>query len=192
MLCRRYDRVKGTCHPVRKGYPRAVREGILSIPDQYQLILTLDSDGQCDPAGYLQLLETLTQTGAQVSSGVRMTRTEQAYRIALSKALSAIVRLIFGVRLRDVTSGFKLMQLNVAKSIAEEVKYTKFNFWVEFTVRAAKSSKLAESEVNYRARRGASRVYSLRKMPLVVLNEFLGLWRTWFELRSNARGVENQ
>ncbi|MEM3046827.1 MAG: hypothetical protein QW057_07075, partial [Candidatus Bathyarchaeia archaeon] len=56
------------------------------------------------------------------------------------------------------------------------VKYSPYNFWLEFTARMAlKEYKVVEIPIGYRERLGGSRVYSVKKMPKVITSELRAL-----------------
>ena len=83
---------------------------------------------------------------------------------------------MFPVKCKDVTSVMRLMKVDLAHEIAKEVKYSPYNFWLEFTARMSSNGyRIVEIPIGYRERTGGSRVYSARNMPKVVLSEFRAL-----------------
>jgi hypothetical protein len=70
----------------------------------------------------------------------------------------------------------RLMKVELAHEIAGEVKYSPYNFWLEFTARMSLNEySIVEIPIVYRERAGGSRVYSAKKMPTVILSEFRAL-----------------
>jgi hypothetical protein len=83
---------------------------------------------------------------------------------------------MFPVKCKDVTSVMRLMKVDLAHEIAGEMKYSPYNFWLEFTARMSLNGyNVVEIPISYRDRAGGSRVYSIKKMPKVILSEFRAL-----------------
>jgi hypothetical protein len=78
------------------------------------------------------------------------------------------------------------MRRDVAQALASKVRYSKYNFWTEFTALAAVSRyKIVEVPVSYRNRQsGGSRVYGGGKLAKVVLNEFAAILGTWIRSKT--------
>jgi len=161
----------------KKGYPKAMREAFSSInPHEYEYVVAIDSDGQYDPDDFFKLWQTMQQDSPDIVMGRRATRREPPYRRLLSKGLQILESLMFPVPCKDVTSVMRLMRVEVARDIAGSVSYSKYNFWLEFTARMAlKNYKVVELPIAYRERNGNSKVYSIKKMPTVILSEFRAL-----------------
>ncbi len=168
--------------PQRLGYPGAVKNAFASIDEnQFDYILFTDSDGQYDPSDFFKLLSVMKNGNLDMVVAQRMNRAEPFYRVILSRGLHVIERtLFFNIHYRDVTSAFRLMDPKIAKQLAANVKFSKYNFWLEFTARASMMKvRTASVEVSYRQREGgATKVYHIGKIPKIVLNEFGALIKT--------------
>jgi len=162
---------------VKKGYPRAMREAFLSInPNDYEYVVAIDSDGQYEPDDFFKLWQAMQQDSPDIVMGRRMARKEPPYRRLLSRGLQVLEKTMFPVKCKDVTSVMRLMKVNLAQEIAKEVKYSPYNFWLEFTARMSLNDyKIVEIPIGYRERAGGSKVYSPKKMPKVILSEFRAL-----------------
>jgi dolichol-phosphate mannosyltransferase len=161
----------------KKGYPRAMREAFLSIdPSEYKYVAAIDSDGQYEPDDFFKLWHIMQRDSPDIAMGRRISRKEPFYRRLLSQGLQILERLMFHVQCKDVTSVMRLMRIEVAHHIAKEVCYSKYNFWLEFTARMAlKNYRVIEIPITYRERIGGSKVYSVKKMPKVIMSEFTAL-----------------
>ncbi len=161
----------------KKGYPRAMREAFLNInPAEYDFVVALDSDGQYEPDDFFKLWSIMQRDSPDIVMGRRTTRKEPPYRRMLSRGLQFLERVMFPVQCKDVTSVMRLMRVDLAQEIAKEVKYSPYNFWLEFTARMSlRGCRIVEVPISYRERMGGSRVYSVKKMPSVVLSEFQAL-----------------
>lgn len=161
----------------RKGYPNAMSDAFLSIdPGQYQYVVSIDSDGQYAPDDFFRLWQVMQSKHPDIVMGKRITRKEPAYRKFLSKGLRILERVMFPIKCNDVTSVMRLMKVHLAHEIAGEVKYSPYNFWLEFTARSAlKNCSIVEIPIGYRERAGNSKVYSLSRIPKIVFSEFSAL-----------------
>jgi len=174
----------------RKGYPLAAKDAILGVNGKTDYILFMDSDGQYDPSDFRILWHELRKNEADIVVGTRITRTETPLRVFLSTGLRILERILFRSKQRDVTSAFRLMRLGPAQRIARRVKYSKYNFWLEFTAIASlHGCRVIEVPVAYRPRIGASRVYSGSKIVKAAVQELTTILRIWrdFHLSRNRR-----
>jgi glycosyltransferase involved in cell wall biosynthesis len=184
-LSEEYPNLYVRMSPTKKGYPRAMREAFLSIsPQQYSYVVAIDSDGQYEPNDFFKVFQTMAKNNVNIVMGRRMTRKEPPYRRLLSKGLQLIERMMFPVKCKDVTSVMRLMRVQVAHSIAREVAYSPYNFWLEFTARMSLNNyNVIEIPINYRERVGGSKVYSVNKMPKIIMSEFAALRAVRHEYR---------
>jgi len=161
----------------KKGYPRAMKEAFLNInSSEYDFVVAVDSDGQYEPDDFFKLWSIMQRDSPDIVMGRRITRQEPPYRKMLSRGLQLLERVMFPVKCKDVTSVMRLMKVELAHQIVKEVKYSPYNFWLEFTARmSANGYKVTEIPISYRERLGGSKVYSVKKMPKVVLSEFKAL-----------------
>jgi dolichol-phosphate mannosyltransferase len=161
----------------RKGYPRAMRDAFLSIDEnEYEYVVAIDSDGQYEPDDFFGLWDVMQHDSPDIVMGRRIVRREPPYRKILSRGLQILERTMFPVKCKDVTCVMRLMRVDLAHEIAKEVKYSTYNFWLEFTARMSFNGyRIVEIPIGYRERAGKSKVYSLMKMPKVVLSEFRAL-----------------
>lgn len=176
-LAKEFPRLHVRMAAEKKGYPRAMREAFLSIsPADYEFVVAIDSDGQYEPNDFFRLWRIMQYHAPDVVMGRRVVRREPLYRRFLSKGLQLLERMMFPLKCRDVTSVMRLMRVALAQDVAKEIRYSPYNFWLEFTARMSlKRYSVIEVPIAYRARAGGSKVYSLRKMPKVVLSEFRAL-----------------
>jgi len=176
--------------PKRKGYPLAAKEAILAVDGNADYILFMDSDGQYNPSDFEYLWRELKKGEVDMVVGTRMNRAETPLRVFLSTGLRILEKIMFRAKQRDVTSAFRLMRLGPAQNIARGVKYSKYNFWLEFTAIATlRGYRVLEVPVAYRSRAGASRVYAGSKILKAAVQELTAIVRIWrdFRLRGNRR-----
>jgi glycosyltransferase involved in cell wall biosynthesis len=181
--------------PRRKGYPLAAKDAILGVDGKTDYILFMDSDGQYNPSDFEVLWRELKKGEVDMVVGRRMNRAETSLRVFLSTGLRILERIMFRAEQRDVTSAFRLMRVGPAQNIARRVKYSKYNFWLEFTALATlRGYRMLEVPVAYRSRAGTSRVYAGSKILKAAIQELTSLLRIWcdFRLRGNRRETDWQ
>jgi glycosyltransferase involved in cell wall biosynthesis len=154
-----------------------MREALLKIsPTRYDYVVAVDSDGQYEPDDFFKLWNIMQRDAPDIVMGRRMTRREPLYRKILSRGLQFLERVMFPVKCKDVTSVMRLMKVDLAHEIAGDMKYSPYNFWLEFTARMSLNGyRIIEIPISYRDRAGGSRVYSVKNMPKVIMSEFLAL-----------------
>lgn len=187
-LAAKYPWVKVHTSPQRKGYPTAVRDALNAIDeDRFDYVVFVDSDGQYYPEDFFRLWDAMKKGEPDIVMAQRRNRSEPLYRVVLSSGLRLLERLLFDPPCNDVTSAFRIMKVHVAKSVAAKVRYSKYNFWLEFTARAAMLGyTFSEVPVSYRSREGGeSNVYSFRKMPRVIASELGAILRTWWSYKKS-------
>jgi glycosyltransferase involved in cell wall biosynthesis len=177
--------------PRRKGYPRAAKDAILGVDGRTEYILFMDSDGQYDPKDFGTLWREMKKSDADMVVGKRMNRAETPLRVFLSTGLRILEKIMFHTKQRDVTSAFRLMRVGPAQSVARGVKYSKYNFWLEFTAIASlRGYRMQEVPVVYRAREGTSRVYSGSKILKAAVQELTTIFSIWRDY--HIRGIRRE
>lgn len=173
--------LKALMSPQRKGYALSIIDGLKHVTSEYVLIT--DSDGQHDPKDFWKLWEI--KENYDVISGFRIKRADSTLRKIMSSTFKFMANKFFNMPFKDATAPFKLMKTEVARQIANECRYMKESFWMEFTIRAYKRGlKIVEVPVIHRARMsGSTRVYKLWKIPKITISQFYSLIKLWFELK---------
>jgi len=101
------------------GYGRAMAAAIAQ--SRGQQVMTLDSDGQFDPSEYPRLVAKLSE-GFDVVTGYRLHKQDKPLRVVADRALNILVRLMFGLHLRDTNCALKLFKGDVARSLSIEAR----------------------------------------------------------------------
>jgi glycosyltransferase involved in cell wall biosynthesis len=82
-----------------------------------EIIITLDGDGQDDPAEVVGLLEALDD-GADMVVGWKAKRQDPGHKIIASRIFNYFVRQVSGLRLHDMDSGLKAFRREIVEEIA--------------------------------------------------------------------------
>ncbi|MCG6552169.1 MAG: glycosyltransferase family 2 protein [Candidatus Magnetominusculus sp. LBB02] len=109
-------------HAFNLGYGGALQSGFrFALNKNYDMVVTMDADGQHDSAYIKNLLDAQAQFGANVVIGTRF--LEGGYKAGIFKRVgismfSLIVRLYTGKRITDPTSGFQLVDRSVLQFLS--------------------------------------------------------------------------
>ena len=108
-LAARHANVRAIHHPSNRGYGAALKSGILVA--RHELIFFTDSDGQFDLHELEQLIRS--SDGYDIVMGYRAKRRDPLHRLINAWGWNLLVRLVLGLRVRDIDCAFKLFQRSV-------------------------------------------------------------------------------
>lgn len=159
----------------RRGYGRAVLDGISSAKSEY--ILCIDSDGQCDPKDFKKFWQKKGK--AQVLIGWRKKRADAMQRKIFSTLFHGVFYFLFPSSIHDPSAPFVLFK---KKDIAPLQKYLVFlteGFWWGFVGMCIKKKiTMQEIPINHRDRlMGDTQVYKLKKIPSIAIRNLFGLFQ---------------
>ena len=103
------SRLRVISHEGKRGYGLTVADGLRAARMGY--VAFMDGDGQFDPAD-LNTLADLMPT-ADLAAGWRRRRADPGYRLLIAGVFNILVRTLYGVRVRDIDCGLKLMRREV-------------------------------------------------------------------------------
>lgn len=102
---------------VQSGYMYAYRGG-------YDYAVQIDGDGQHDPKYIAQMIEVLEKENADMAVGSRFITKEGFQSSGMRRFginfLSALIRVVCGAKIKDVTSGFRVANRKYIKFFAKE------------------------------------------------------------------------
>lgn len=151
--------------PGRKGYSRAVIDGMRRVDAPY--LLCVDGDGQCDPKDF-STLWTLRDR-YDVIVGRRVRRADSLLRRTLSRGFYGVYQLRFRVPVHDPSCPFVLAHQRVIRALVPELGTMEQGFWWEFVARASQHGfSIGEVPIRHRARAaGQTRIYQLTHLPRI-------------------------
>ena len=169
--------IKLTLSDARKGYSRAVLDGMAQLTAPY--LLCLDSDGQCDPEDFLRLWEK--RRDADVVLGRRVHRADPLWRRVFSRGFYYLYQFFYHVPVHDPSCPYLLAPRKVVERLRQEQGVMKQGFWWEFVARIHRRGySICELPVRHRARlAGITQVYRLSKLPGIGYKHFVALFTIW-------------
>jgi len=110
-LARLYPgRVRIVHHETNRGYGGALRTGFATATKDF--VFYTDGDGQYDPAEVTLLWEKMAADVDWVN-GWKISRSDPLHRIIIGRIYHHIVKLLFGLKVRDVDCDFRLMRRRI-------------------------------------------------------------------------------
>src|SRR5437764_13372617 len=113
-LARTYPQVRAVHHPINRDYGAALQTGFRAATKE--LIFYTDGDAQYDPAE-LALLWQKMSPDADLVNGYKISRADPFHRIVIGRLYHHIVRVLFGLSVRDVDCDFRLMRRSIFEKI---------------------------------------------------------------------------
>ena len=170
----------------RKGYSRAVREGMHMLQADY--LLCLDSDGQCDARDFWKFWDA--RANCDVVLGWRVSRADTLVRRTFSRFFYLLYKAVLGVRVHDPSCPYVLIPRKVAFHLVDHLGAMQQGFWWEFVARVHRSGyRILELPVNHRLRAaGVTQVYKWKKMPGIFFRHVVAL----FQIRSETANAVSQ
>ena len=104
------DRVRIVHHAGNRGYGGALRSGFSTATKDF--VFYTDGDAQYDPAEMTVLWDQMTDDVDWVN-GWKISRSDPLHRIIIGKIYHHTVKLLFGLKVRDVDCDFRLMRRSI-------------------------------------------------------------------------------
>ena len=180
VLMAKLERNCGHGVALRVGYELARENGA-------RFLVTLDADGQWDPADVPNVLEPLLTGEADFVIGSRVlgrAETDDAVRAAGVHVFAALVRLLTGVVVTDTSSGLRAMRAEVTATVRQEqVQYQTAELLIGAIFagyRIAERPVVMHRRIAGESKKGANLLYGFRYARVIL--------RTWWRER-RARGA---
>lgn len=175
-LARTYpNEVRVIHHAQNKGYGGALRSGFSNARKDW--IFYTDGDAQYDPRE-LKNLVALANDDVDLVNGWKIERNDPLHRIIIGRIYQYIIKLTFGLRLKDVGCDFRLMR----RAIFDKVTLVENSgvICVELMKKTQDAGfRLTETPVHHFHRAyGRSQFFNFRRLARVALD----LTRLWREL----------
>lgn len=178
-LANKYEEVRAIHHPKNRGYGGALKTGLFSSSKEW--IVFTDSDGQFDFSEIDKFIKIAQQKDApDLILGYRVDRADSFIRKLNSKMWGLVVRLLFGLRVKDRACGFKMLRKSVVDKI-EEIETEGAVAEDELLVRAKQAGfKFAEVGVTHYPRTAGEQTGA---NPAVILRAFKEIFLLWQHTR---------
>ena len=175
-------------HPVNMGPGVAVQTGYkYALRNKFDYIVRLDSDGQHQPKYIPKLLEPILKDEADVVIGSRYLHGNE-YDTTFTRQLgirffSYMASCVTGMKITDVTSGFRALKIEVAESIVD--KFPSGIIALEITIRKAfMGFRIKEVRAEMNAREHGGSFLSLKRIAIYPLHNLYIFLKTLYRYGS--------
>lgn len=178
-LAKELKNIRVIHHDVNRGYGAAFKSGLYA--GKYEWIAFTDSDGQFDFSEIKNFIEKQRKTNADLVIGYYKKRQVSKTKIITSKMWEAVVFILFGLLVRDIDCGFKLISKKVVNAVSGLESERGAFISSELLIKAKKKKfKIVEIPVTHYPRvKGVGTGRDLR----VIFNSFKDLFKLWLKLR---------
>jgi len=176
-------------HPQNKGYGGAVKSGLFGGKNDY--IFFSDSDGQFDLEEVSLLLPLIKDN--DIAIGFRAHRADPWHRKLNAFCWGTLVKLLFGIKAKDIDCAFKLFKREVIDSVSLESNGAMVS--TELLAQAGLMKfKLAQVGVSHYPRQAGEQTGA---NPWVILKAFIELFKLYGKLKHSTpapkkAGAQNQ
>ena len=175
-LTKKDKRIKVITHQVNRGYGAALQSGFYNA--KYDWVVYNDSDGQFDFSEITKFISEIDS--ANLLLGYRIKRSDSPYRLILTKGWAMCLFITFGLKLKDVDCGFKMVNKKVIEKIPKLESERGGMINAELAIKAKKYGfRIKQIGVNHYPRtKGLATGAQLN----VVVKSFIDLFKLWIKL----------
>lgn len=143
--------------PKPGGLGAALRRGFASVPEDADLVLTMDADLNHQPEEIPRLVEALLRANADLVIGSRAVAGSEVsgtpgWKRFLSRVLNVVMQILFGGSVRDKTSGYRIYRAHVLRKVRH--RQNDFSSLPEIAIRAHRAGfRIAEEPIHFIFRR---------------------------------------
>ncbi len=113
----KYPELRVVHHPANRGYGAALRTGFQTATKDW--VFYTDGDSQYNPLE-LPLLVGALHEGVDAANGYKLSRNDSILRTIIGRAYHNLVKIFFGIRIRDVDCDFRLIPRRILNEIELE------------------------------------------------------------------------
>lgn len=176
-LAKEDARIRVINHDPNLGYGAALKSGFYGA--KYPWIVFTDSDGQFDFTEITRFIDTQKKTNADLVIGYYLKRKVPFYRKLNTFLWELVVLLLFGLKVRDIDCGFKLVSKRVIDGTPKLESERGAFISSEFLIKArAGGFKIVEVGVHHYPAQRKGTGANLN----VIIKSFIDLLRLWKKL----------
>ena len=141
------------------GIGKAFQKGFEQVTNSYTHVLTLDADLNHNPANIIHLFNKMDTSKADLVVGSRYMPggkflDKRAWKRFASRFVNKVVQIILRIHIRDVTSGYRLMKVQLVRRVTPYLRESRYPYYMEFLVVAKRLGFIiSEVPITYTPRR---------------------------------------
>ena len=165
--------------PINLGLSCAVQTGMrYAVKNGYDAVLQMDGDGQHRPEYIEKMIQEMERSGAEIVIGSRFVEKEgfqssQMRRIGIN-FLSNLAWILTGVRVKDITSGYRVINRNFIHIFAEDYP-SDYPEPEAMVIAAVHGGKIREYPVVMRERENGESSITLKKSVYYMIKVTLAM-----------------
>ena len=181
-LARTYPEVRVIHHTQNRGYGGALRSGFAAA--RKELIFYTDGDAQYDPAEVATLWRRFAND-VDLVNGYKISRSDPLHRIVIGRIYHYTVKILFGLRVRDVDCDFRLLRRSIFDRI--QLEHNSGVICLEMMKKIQDAGfRIAEVPVHhYHRAYGRSQFFNFRRLFRTAVD----VARLWVALVVNRRST---
>lgn len=168
-------------HPQNMGYGAALRTGFTQATRE--AVFYTDCDLPVNLLDIQRAIPLLEE--ADLVIGYRMERHETLRRAVYSRIYNLLMRILFGVHVRDVNFSFKL----VRRQVLQRIRLTASTVFIDGQLLAEANRygyKIVEIPVEYTPRKFGRSNFDSFRTAWETLSEMVSYWLEWLHLKSSV------
>jgi glycosyltransferase involved in cell wall biosynthesis len=174
-LARTYKEVRIVTHAHNRGYGGALRSGFAAATQEF--VFYTDGDAQYDPAEMAVLWHGVS-ADVDLVNGYKVSRSDPLHRIIIGKIYHYTVKILFGLRVRDVDCDFRLLRRSIFATVHLEKNSGVICLEMMKKIQDA-GFRIAEVPVHhYHRAHGKSQFFNFRRLVRTAID----VAKLWVEL----------
>jgi len=175
-LAKKHKNIRVIHHNPNRGYGGAFKSGLYAA--KYPWITFTDADGQFDFSEITNFTARQKETNADLVVGYYKKRQVKKSVILTSKMWEVLVYIMFGLHVRDIDCGFKLIKKEVVDKIPKLESERGAFISSEFLIKAKKAgAKIVEIPITHYPRAGGKPTGRNLNVILQSFKDLFTLWR---------------
>ncbi|MGB3113101.1 MAG: glycosyltransferase family 2 protein, partial [Candidatus Omnitrophota bacterium] len=171
-MAEKHANVRVVSHEKNRGYGGALKSGFTSA--KYENVFYSDGDGQFDLKEIEQLLPLVPE--CDITAGYRIKRNDPIHRIINGKAYNLLVRILFGLNVRDIDCAFKIIKKKVIENV--DLKSESQFISAELLIKAKKKGySIKQVGVHHYPREKGKPTGNSIRAIIGSFSELFSLWR---------------
>jgi len=151
-------------HEVNGGKGAAIQTALRHVTGD--IVVIQDADLEYDPNDYQALVQPIVAGRTKVVYGARQLGSQKWYMAAGNRFLTLLTNLMYGLRIQDMETCYKMMAREVVQGLQLECR--RFDVEAEITAKIARRGyQIVEVPVHYTARREQKKLSPLDGWPAV-------------------------
>lgn len=168
----RYPELRVVTHETNRGYGGALKSGFSAAAKDW--VFYTDGDSQYNPLELVDLVNAVDH-GAELVNGYKLSRNDSFARMLIGRAYHYLVKILFGIRIRDVDCDFRLIPRHVLQGV--ELKSVSGAICLELVKKIEDAGyRFAEIPVNHYSRKYGVSQFFVPWRILRTLKQIAGLY----------------